>query len=336
MQLLRGSETRTYRRCRWKWHWHYGKLLEPKRKKGALTFGTLVHKAMEVYYPPGRKRGDHPSTTFERLYVENIEQFDQWDDEGNRVDALELGIAMLQGYVKRWGDDDYIEILQPEQTYQIDVYDKNGNYLVTLVGTFDALAVSHKTGRKFIFEHKTAKSIEDVRINSNYGDQGMGYCWAANIHLRYEGLLAEDEAVDGIMYNFLRKALPDTRPQDEQGRYLNKPTKAEKAVFGPDFKGKVSKKQPAPLFQRQELILGPAELRTYETRIRRQAEEMARVRKRQLPIYKNPTRDCAWDCPFVNACELHEMGGDYRSLIDMEFKKWDPYSAHELEMELKR
>lgn len=362
--LIRGSEARTFRRCRQKWHWSYGKQLEPKRKGTALTFGTLVHRALEMYYPPGRDRGDHPATTFERLFVANAEEFDQWDDDGNRVDALELGIAMLKGYVNRWGDDGHIEIISPEQTFQIDVYDKDGTYLVTFVGTFDTIALSHKTGRIFILEHKTAKTMRDVSIISGYGDQGLGYCWAANYWCRHHGLLGDRDTVNGVMYNFLRKGLPDGRPTDALGRALNKPKKADvlelcaqrgiqvvsprtldgalDALHKAGVKDKeiyasspVSKVQPAPLFQRQEILLGERELQMYEKRLRRQAFEMLKVRERRLPIYKNPTQDCSWDCAFAAACEIHEMGGDYRSILDMEFKHWDPYQEHELEAELK-
>jgi hypothetical protein len=362
--LSRGSELRTFRRCRLKWHWNYQKRLDPKRKKGALTFGTLVHKALEVYYPPGRERGPHPAETFEGLFVDNVEQFDQWDEEGNKIDALELGVAMLQGYVKRWGEDDYIEIIAPEQPFEIDVYDENDNYLVTFVGIFDTIALSHKTGRVFILEHKTAKSIKDVRINSGYGDQGLGYCWAANYWLRDNGVLKKRESVDGVMFNFLRKALPSDKPLDKMGRVLNKPkkerlmlecasigisvvnprtvegaTRALKEYGYDDYQiaqlGEVSKVQAPPLFQRQELIIDESTLATFEKRIRKQAFDMQKVREKRLPIYKNPTMDCEWDCPFVNACELHEMGGDWQSMLDLEFSKWEPYEFHELEEELK-
>jgi hypothetical protein len=32
-----------------------------------------------------------------------------------------------------------------------------------------------------------------------------------------------------------------------------------------------------------------------------------------LPLYPNPTRDCAWDCPFQNACILWDCGDDYKA-----------------------
>ena len=106
--VVRNSERAKYRDCRQAWHWSYQKLLEPSYRKGALTFGTLIHDSLEPWYVPGRERGAYPVDTFVRLFNENAREFDQWDDEGNRVPADELGRAMLYEYVEYWGDDDYI------------------------------------------------------------------------------------------------------------------------------------------------------------------------------------------------------------------------------------
>jgi len=358
--LIRGTELRTFKRCRMKWHWNYRKRLQRKRKKGALTFGTIWHIAMERYYPPGRKRGIHPAHTFEKVYVDNIQEFDQWDEEGNKIDALELGIAMAKGYVERWGADDSIEIVHPEESFEIDIYDKHGRYLCTFVGKFDGLAFSHKTGRYFIFEHKTIKGLKEVKLISDYGEQGLGYFFAANIWLRHLGILREEQFVDGIMFNFARKGLADDRPENERGLKLNKPSKdalldrcGELGLItpkrtvemmtealrahgdNPALLGVPSKNQPAPLFTRQEIPLGEREVLAWENRMRRTATDIKHTDARRLAIYKNPTRDCDWDCDYLAACEVHEMGGDWQGVLDAEYKSWSPYSDHELDQELK-
>lgn len=292
---------------------------------------------------------------FEDLWQnEYLTQFDQWDEEGNRVDAYTLGIAMMLGYEEAYGDDDHIEVIQPEQGFQVDVYDAAGNYLATLVGRFDAIIFNHRTQRYMIFEHKTGKSISFVRVNSKYGEQGLSYWWAAQHWLASEG--RTDYALDGVLYNWLRKALPDDRPRNAQGHYLNKPSKAalvaradaeglpskgtvdvltdRLTAAGVDVAllGEPSKSQPPPLFDRQELLLTPDNLRTFERRLRNELYEMDKVRQRKLPILKTPGMACDW-CSFKDVCELHEMGGDWRDMIDMDFKPWDPYSDHELEAE---
>lgn len=316
--LLRNSERSTFRRCRLKWHWSYNLRLAPMREKGALAFGTMIHAALAEYYPPGYKRGPHPAKTFERLYAEGGTTFSQWDEEGNKVPALELGIEMLNGYVNAYGKDDHIDIVQPEQSMEIDVYDAQGRYVCTWVGQSDAVYRNRSTARVGMLEHKTAKTIPDeVRINTGYGDQGLAYSWAATLFLRHHGLLAEDQQPEHVLFNWLRKALPDDRPKDENGYALNKD-------------GSISKRQPKPLFHRFPLEFGANEFATFNRRVRAEAWEMQQVRKGKLPIYKSPDMTCDWQCQFKDACELHEMGADFESVLELEYGEWNPYSNHEL------
>lgn len=331
--------------------------------RGALTFGSMAHNALEAWYPPGNKRGVHPAETFAKLYHEQQSDYDQWDEEGNSVNALDLGVGMMNHYVEHWGEDSHLEIIQPEMTFAIDVYDKAGRYLCTFVGTIDGPARNKQTGRVVLLEHKTAKSLQEIHINSQYGEQGLGYWWAATMWLRHLGELGPDELIDGVMFNVLRKALKDERPVNAQGHHLNKPkkdalvaavlaanpsaapAKVKKAKvddlmewledhgIDPAQFGEPSKNQPPPYFDRQELILGTAELQNYATRLRSEAYEMALVRKGKLPIYKNPSADCSWKCAFKDVCEVHEMGGDWEGMLEFDFKPWDPYADHERNLE---
>lgn len=355
--MLRTSERATYRRCRQKWQWKYVDLLSHPRPKGALTFGSLVHVALEHYYPPGVKRGVHPAKTFERVYAENAEYFVQWDDEGNKVPALELGTTMLNGYVEQWKEKDKdLQIISPEQTFAIDVYDKHGNYLCTYVGKVDAVARRRSTKKLVLLEHKTAKTIEEVSIISGYGEQGLSYLWATVQWLRHEGLIGEDEVISEVLFNVLRKGLPDTkRARNAAGLYLNQPTKgALLAALGLDPEtrmtvvkatarledegwtpeaiaqlGEPSKVQSSPLFHREPMTVQPESLEQFGRRLRGEAWEMGKVRQGMLPIYKNPTKDCSWECEFRDLCELHEMGADWREYRDIELTTWDPYNDHE-------
>lgn len=359
---MRNSERSSYRRCRQKWDWLYNGRRQPDRPKGALSFGTLVHTALAEYYVPGRVRGAHPARTFEKEFEKHSRQFEQWDEEGNRFDAVELGVTMLEGYVNEYGKEDYIEIIQPEVPLAVDVYDKKGNYLVTWVGRGDALyrdLLASRKNRDVIrfLEHKTAKSIEDeVSVISGYGEQGLSYWWAGSLVAQHEGLLRPEAMIDGVMFNWLRKGIPDTRPVNEDGHRLNLPKKdallaachdrhieiPKKATIealtsllhaaGVDSRlfGEPSSRQPKPLFHRHHLELGSRELAQIARRIRLEAYEMRMAREGKLPIYKNPTKDCRWDCPAKDACEVHEMGGDWEAILDMEFVEWDPYEGHEL------
>lgn len=359
--LVRTTERGRFKECRQAWQWQYVDRLEPVQRSKALTFGGVVHEALARWLPPGRKRGQHPAEAFAEIFDEQGEDFMQYDEDDAQLDARELGIAMLTGYVKHYGKDPDWEMVQPEMNFQIDVHLKDGTYLCTYVGTFDGVARSRSTGRLFLPEHKTAKSISMVRINSRYGEQGLSYWWAANMWLRHLGFLKEHERIDHVKFNFLRKALPDERPTDGDGYRLNKPKKEalleacaahdlylpgkptveqyRQALIDngidPDQYGEVSAKQPAPLFERQELTFGSNTLATFNRRLRMEAFEMKQAREGTLPIYKNPGQHCDW-CAFQAACEVHEMGGHWQDIIALDFKAWDPYEQHELEAEHSR
>jgi len=359
--LIRTSERKKYRGCKWAWNVSYLAGLETKARRGALSFGSMIHSALEAYYPPGVERGEHPAEAFARLYDANDEgDFDQWDEEGNRVPARELGIAMLEGYVEEYGTDSDIEMIAPEMGFQIDVYDQRGDYLCTYVGKIDGVARRRSTGRVVNLEHKSAKSIPLVRINSDYGEQGLSYSWASTRWLQHQGILGPDEAVEGVLYNFLRKALPDERPMNEAGHRLNKPSKdaivAACEGAGLPTKGTIpvltdrlissgwteqdvlllgepSKNQPAPLFHRQPMDIGPRQLVQFEKRLRQEAWEMRQVRLGKIPVYKSPSDWTCRMCDLRDVCEVHEMGGDWQGMLELDFKPWDPYSDHELEAE---
>ena len=155
-----------------------------------------------------------------------------------------------------------------------------------------------------------------------------------------------------MRFNVLRKGFKDERPVNALGHALNKPKKealvaacdecdlpskgtievltARLVAAGvePELLGDVSKTQPTALFERSEMPLQPVQLQTFARRLQAEALDMAAVRRGDSPIYKNPTKDCSWDCPFNQACEVHEMGGDYEGILEFDFKPWDPYTDH--------
>jgi hypothetical protein len=324
--LVRNSELSTWIRCRYKWDWAYNEGLTPKRSAAALRFGSLTHEALAVWYKPGLKRGRKPWLTFKDLYNEQLKELGQFgmyaDDDW--TDALSLGEEMLRHYVEEYGLDDLIEVIAPEQPFQIDVSDPDtGEYLYTQVGTFDAVIRDKVTKKIGLFEHKTAKAIKTTHLNM---DPQAGTYWAFGPDwLRDQGILSKKEDLDFILYNFLRKAKKDTRPRNKAGQYLNKPTKANP-------KGEVSKSQPPPYFQRELVYRSDEERISVMRRNIAMVREMIAVREGKMEIYKNPTRDCSWDCAFGQSgmCELHEGGDDWEMIRDAEFTFWDPYEGHDL------
>jgi len=361
--ILRTSERGTFGRCpqRWEWSWRYGlKPIAPP--SNPLWLGDLVHQALAAWYIPGFKRGPHPAETFEKLADGDVRRFrvdfpNSDYDEQKFVDGVELGVAMLNGYVEHWGTDDFWEIIMPEAPGQVRVRrnyvggDATALYGMRLDAVYRDHSLNHAPFR--ILETKTAASISTNHLTLD--SQAGGYWALGTTALRSAGLLGDKDIIESITYNFLRKALPDLRPINADGMRCNKPKKEDYAealsrLLSVDAKkltipeletfarrnnvkvfGEPSLKQPAPWFVRHEELKTRGHLNSQISHIEDQLEVMDAMRVGDLPVYKVPVQmgpmACA-GCPFFAMCQLHEAGGDWEEYRDLAFTVEDPYADH--------
>lgn len=371
--ILRTSERRAFKRCPARWWWSYREGLKPVgAEKTPLWFGTGVHLAFAEWYIPGVKRGRHPAETFEEFAgdsIKSVKQVTTLDEEiiQQWVDAKQLGITLMEEYVKHWGQDGSWDFIQAEQTFSLDVpwpkaeeerqglyvVDKDTGLLVQYKGTYDGVYRDLVDGRIKLLETKTAKAVQTTHLTMD--DQAGSY-WAVATHtLREMGKIKPNEHISSINYNFVRKAFPDERPKDAEGYFTNKPVKAdyvaalegyaaqnstqllkltipqlqtEAEVHGLKVLGERSKMQPTPLFVREEVHRTSAERKSQLRRIQDEAVVMQAYRDKTLPIIKNPNRDCTWDCEFFTMCELQDRGGNWQDLKRVGFRQQDPYADH--------
>lgn len=321
----------------------------PGKSRGvhpAVTFDKILEGDRQVRIPDAE-------------YESDIAEF---------VSAKKLGLDMLNRYVDTFGPDEDWEIIQPEFSFQVffDGPNSEKNWL-QYNGTFDGVMryTGESTGEMtngsiWLLEHKTAASIQVHHLPLD--DQAGSYWALAEDVLRAKDMIEPHEKIEGIMYNFLRKVPEDPRPQNEHGMYTNQPVKqhyldaltkwakanenrkmpsakmqikelAEMAdEAGLQVLGDVSKQQPAPYFERIPVFRSRGERATMLQRIRDEAQhiESARSDRPLLPLIKNPTKDCAWDCEFFRMCQLHEAGADWVEFRDTMFKTWSPYEDHEI------
>lgn len=318
--LLRTSERSQFKRCRQAWYWAFEDGLKPQVAAPALRFGSLVHKAMELRYPPGIRRGPHPAETFERLYEEETKELSIMgfrDDDGKWEDAGEVGVAMMNAFVDEYGKDDRYKVLASEQSFQVEVLrNKKKGIRFVYVGVFDGVWQDRETGRLMLTDWKTAKAISTGHLTL---DEQAGSYWAYGPEwMKQEGLLknADLKNMRGILYTFMRKAKPDPRPKDDKGLSLNKD-------------GTVSKQQPSPLFHREFVYRSEHDAQMLRERVLMEAREMEMIRQGKLGVYINPSpMNCGW-CGYRDMCELRQSGGDWEEFRDAAMVKWDPYAEHE-------
>lgn len=316
IRLLRTSERTTFTSCRQRWWWSYEERLTPKTAGPALRFGTLVHAAMEARYPPGTRRGPHPADTFLELYNKELEEqtaIGFRDEDGTWEDAAEIGVKMLEAFVDEFGKDERYRVLASEQTFRVRI--AKG---LAYVGTFDGVWQDRETSHILLKEWKTTASFWTSHLGL---DEQAGSYWAfAPPWLKSEGIIKDGVLLRGILYTFMRRAKPDERPKNDLGQALNQD-------------GSVSKRQSPPMFERHVVYRDKHDRDMIRARSLAEAEDMAAIRRMQGTVYKSPSRYICPGCPFIDVCELHETGADYRPLLRAGFKRWEPYSDHEIKDE---
>ena len=359
MPLLRNSERSEFDRCRWSWDKAYNVKIKPIREKPALRFGTLIHKALEAYYKKGTRRGPHPAETFVKLYDEQVKKFGDFgvysDDEW--VEARKLGVDMLEHYVEHWGKDPAWKVLATEIPFRVPVINPRTKKLwFYSVGVIDLVIQDMETGMVGMADHKTTK--DDPTRSTGYltlDDQAGAYWRYGQQAIREAGLLPKGMTLDGIEFNFLRKAVRDTRPKNSAGLSLNKPTKAEILAYfdtqGQGWPSKMtvdqvldmdptlfrlgapSKVQPAPYFHREPVYRTEQDGEKTHTRVLNQFLEMQMARNGKLAIRKSPNKMNCAGCGFRDLCEIDEMGQNWKPVAEATHQAWDPYGEHEIEDE---
>lgn len=347
--LLRTSEQNDFK-CPWLWQQRWLNGLVPVREPTWAIFGKAWHRAMEVYYPVGRKRGsvlDAADMFLESLDeegrkvgvdIEDIEESEarKLQEKGRTVKlvpAKELGPIMLKEYHQYYQGDRDWQVIHTEQTFQIDVPDPDfpDEVIVVLAGTWDALMLDLRDRRLWLWDHKTAKTIPSWGY-LELDNQAGNYPWVAKEVLVHKGILKPRDRIHGIWFNYAKKSPPDPRPRNAAGEALNKPTKAELKKFGVDYPGSVSKTQPAKRFERYKSPRTKQQIVAQARRVQKQAVVMQMMRDGEVPIYKVPTHECE-RCQIFDLCTLEEQGEDWEFYRDEMFKKRDPYRDHREDME---
>ncbi len=294
-------------------------LVSKYEEPDALWFGIGIHEALAQWYKPGLRRGVQPAAYFRqwcgdemREIAANYNDRDSvWGEDAPKYeDALELGVAMLEGYIDEYGKDPDWDVIATEYPFEVNVTHE-GETVAVFASVWDGVYRDRSDGLLYLMEHKTARQISTSYLALD--DQAGAYWAVAGTFLRAKGVLRPDEEIAGITYNFLRKSMPDERLVNDEGLSLNKD-------------GSVSKKQPTSRFLREVVERSPAEQQTQLLRMADEVRVMNAMRDGTIPVYKNTNRDCTF-CQFFTMCTLHERGGEsWKTVMKAEFVQQNPYA----------
>lgn len=356
---MRTSERGDFKSCQFFWFWHWDQGLSSPTVPTWSWFGTAIHKALEVRYPIGTKRGPLPDVLDAFEAACDGEHRRIWErggdlDDEEVHDGIELGRAMLTGYVKHYDQDSRWQVIHTEQPFQIDVRSPRTGRLITVYcGTWDLLVWDRIDKVYRLVDHKTRAQFKQDWSFYDLNDQGGSYLWVAPEVLVHLGLLKKTDVIDGIVFNMLRKALP--QPVAEDGIRYNLPKRqhfeaalqkagAISTAVPPkmtvkalaelarkwelDVKGDPKAVQPTPLFRRYTTRRGAEQRVNQARKVLAEATQMDLVRRGKLPLTKHPTEDCV-RCPLFDFCQLDELDpeeaqGYARTMLAVR----DPYADH--------
>jgi len=156
-----------------------------------------VHAALEEFY----EKGTRPSVAYTRLALQEQDSLEQefaglWAKQLGELKAGgELGLGMMKGY-ESWAKKDKFRVLSTEMIWEVPVHEN-----LSLAGRFDMLI--ERDGQLWLMDFKTTKSAGPSSCRWTGQDlQASMYVWAARQIYGPE--------VQGIIFRFIRKKLPDT------------------------------------------------------------------------------------------------------------------------------
>ena len=181
------SEIKTFLKCRLAWFWSAppprGLGLEPKTSATALSFGRLIHLALQ--------HGYDKKTPFYEEYVRLCGE-EQQDDIPDYQKQVDLGVTMLKGY-QRWAEpkDVDTQFLALETVWNTRTPEGR-----LIAGRFDA-PVS-RSGDLWVLDFKTTSYLSNDWTSRDL--QATVYTYAARQLF--------GKAVRGLLFRFLLKKAP--------------------------------------------------------------------------------------------------------------------------------
>lgn len=325
LPTIRRGERAAYYRCPKMWYWAWRKGLVPKTKQfGALDLGSWMHLALAEWYGRGyRRNGDlkaifhaHAMNAISNAIEEGAPQYTIEKAE----ELLSLGEAMAEAYQVHYGSDPKVYVLTAEIPLEFTISGEDGEIIAIHKLKPDLVFVDSNRD-VWLMEHKTAGSIRTEHLVID--NQARPYGAMAERSLTKLGYLKRGQQFKGILYNFLRKGLPDLRPTDAKGYALNKD-------------GSVSKRQPAALFLRKPIVMSRKAKIITLRRLQQDAILLTMLTQslkegsiKAADIPKTPHYSCPKICPFFTLCVAEEEGTDIRHMERALYVRRDPYIYEE-------
>lgn len=191
--VLTYSALNTFRNCPRKYKHRYLDCLRPREKAESLSFGSVVHNAVELWY---RSIGNPDRLACVLNHID--QQFPaRAGDERDRA-HWHLARALMSGYAACYWSEDF-EIVEIEKPFTGEIRNPDtGRLSQTFVMSGKADAIVRRADGLYLLEHKTASSIDASYLDKLWTDTQIALY---SYYLRQLGY-----PIVGVIYNVLLKS----------------------------------------------------------------------------------------------------------------------------------
>lgn len=335
LPIVHTSDRIAFKRCRRKWDLgsYMRRNLTSIRVNDKLWLGTGIHHALSEYY--GAER--NILLAFTEWANERIAELQEdnglWDEQKSMIqEQVELGLGMLEHY-DMWAKEEdpkwFKRVVFTERDFRVPIYKPGTTEIVGWYeGRLDGV-VEDQYGLYWLLEHKSAAAVDTAKLPLD--EQCTSYLWAAE---QLYGIKLE-----GILYNIMRKKLPRKPELLKAGGFsVAKNIDTTWQTYMATLVAHYGSVEAIPMDKYKDILVTLHEKGNnffVRERVRRNRfeienagvqiyEELTDMTRDDLHLYRNPTRDCMWDCDFRSVCLCMSDGSDYQYLLDSCYKYRPP------------
>ena len=215
-----------FRNCRKSNEWRYIRELVPLERDRNLSYGTLIHRALDIWY---RERSLAPVLDF-------IDRsFPNRDGDERQKREWHLATAMMRGYAARYAQEEF-EVVELEKVFEGPIVNPAtgaASRTFILAGKVDGIV--RINGRYYLLEHKTAAQIDGSYLEKLWTD------FQITLYSFYIELVF-GIPIAGVVYNILGK----TRLEQHAGETEEEFEERRAALIAKSKTGKSSAKRRMP------------------------------------------------------------------------------------------
>ncbi len=187
------SALNTFRNCPRKYKNRYLDNLRPRERPDALSFGSVIHTAIELWY-----RSQNAESRLRDVLTYIDDAFENRVVDSNQMVQWHLATAMIRGYSERYATEEF-EVVEVEKEFVGEIRNPDtGRQSQTfrIAGKVDGIVRCHDG--LYLLEHKTASSVDASYLDKLWTDTQIAlYCY----YLRELGY-----PIVGVIYNVLLKS----------------------------------------------------------------------------------------------------------------------------------